>query len=125
MASFFKGRGEGSSPPTNDSSSPNSNSKKWISGLVSGAGKIISSVFASSDDASDSEFDEDDAEMLSSGLFLFFQSLIAHFSLDFSPNSVLGSVAQTTLYSSRVFDLEFCDSSSILPLVLSLLGISY
>ncbi|KAF3338847.1 Protein KAKU4 [Carex littledalei] len=66
MASFFKGRGEGWTPPANDSSpAPNENNKKWISGLVSGAGKIISSVFRSSD-ASDSEFEEDDAEMLSS-----------------------------------------------------------
>ncbi|XP_078151093.1 uncharacterized protein LOC144546428 isoform X2 [Carex rostrata] len=65
MASFFKGRGEGSTPPANNSASPNGNKKKWISGLVSGAGKMISSVFGSAD-ASDSEFEEDDAEMLSS-----------------------------------------------------------
>ena len=71
MASFFKGRSEGSTPPANDSASPNENSKKWISGLVSGAGKIISSVFRSSD-ASDSECEEDDTEMLSSGLFFSF-----------------------------------------------------
>ncbi|KAJ3704625.1 hypothetical protein LUZ61_008330 [Rhynchospora tenuis] len=45
-------------PPTNS----DGGDKKWISGLLSGAGKIISSVFAAA--SSDSEDDEDDDQAL-------------------------------------------------------------
>lgn len=80
MVRFFKARADSSAPPPpppppDDSPSGDS---RWISGLVSGAGKILSSVFGSSS-ASDDEFDEDDAEMLTSGFFPLFMRAYSYY----------------------------------------------
>jgi hypothetical protein len=122
MASFFKGRGHGHGrgqgspppppppPPPPHPTAPGSHGKKWISGLVSGAGNIISSVFGSSD-ASYTEFHEDDADTLSAGQFV---------SLLFLSNSSIHrfsvyAVGTTHFTVSRVFyfQLSDADGSSI------------